>query len=347
MRFARLANHFGSRYRHLLIAMDGRTKAWRYLSPDLAFEILDIRASRGALTANPIRFRWTLKRLRPDLLLTSNWGSIEWAVANLFVGVQHLHYEDGFGPDEQERRHVRRDWARRIALFNSIVIVPSLTLQRVARSTWRMPERRVLYIPNGVDVARFAPKPTGDNEPARVGTVATLRKEKNLNRLIDAFNHIRARVNAQLVIVGDGPERKSLESYAEAQGLSGAIRFTGNLTNPEEILSTFDVFAISSDTEQMPLSLLEAMAAGCAVAATNVGDIPEIVAEENRRYIVERDSVALGAAIESLLGDATERSRIGTANRRRVTASFNQNAMFETYRRLWDGEVQPGATRRP
>lgn len=346
MRFVQLANRFGRRYRHLIFAMDGRTKAAARLSNDLDLEVLQIPAARGSLTANPIRFCRVLNSLKPDLLLTSNWGSIEWAAGNLLVHVPHLHMEDGFGPDEGDRPHLRRSWARRLLLRRSVVVVPSLTLLRVAEERWRLSHARLRCVPNGVDIDRFVPRrPLAARDgKLTIGTVATLRKEKNLIRLIDAFANVNAGQDVQLVIVGDGPERQVLESYVRARDLQARVHFSGNLAQPELVLPTFDVFAMSSDTEQMPLSLLEAMACGCAIAATDVGDIRAIVAEENQPYIVNRDPVALADAIATLLETPAERLRVGAANRDRAVAAFNQERMFQSYQQFWDGEFEFAGT---
>ena len=181
-------------------------------------------------------------------------------------------------------------------------MLPSRTLCEIARAIWRLPERRLQYVPNGVDCARFG-RP-GSPELARrlgvaedrpvIGTVATLRREKNLGRLIDAFAPVRARRPVQLVIVGDGVERPGLEAKATAMGLAGDVLFTGPCPEPETLLSRFTVFALSSDTEQMPLSVLEAMAARRAVVATDVGDVRHMLANENQPFVVPRNPAPHG-----------------------------------------------------
>jgi hypothetical protein len=108
----------------------------------------------GLSIANLRRFRSTIRAARPDLLLTYNWGAIEWALANRLAPLcRHVHFEDGFGPDEADGRQLaRRVWLRRLALSGrSEIVVPSRLLERIARERWRFAARRVRYIPNGVD----------------------------------------------------------------------------------------------------------------------------------------------------------------------------------------------------
>ncbi len=346
MRFAQLANHFGGAYRHVIVAMDGQTEAAGRLDPGLMVEACPVPVRRGRTWANFTTFRALLAELHPDLLVTSNWGSIEWALANFDGRVPHLHLEDGFGPEEADRQLPRRVWTRRLALWRSTVLLPSLTLYRIAREVWRLPERRLIHVPNGVDCARFAVGPDrafaaasgipDDGLPV-VGAVAALRSEKNLYRLLEAFAQVVGQRPARLVIVGDGGERAGLTACAAGLGLAGRVVFTGACPTPERLLPSFALFALSSDTEQMPISVLEAMAAGLPLAATDVGDVGAMVATENQPFIVPRDTTALAGAMLALLDDPARAQAIGRANAARAGAKFDQHLMFAAYRRLFDG----------
>lgn len=348
MRFAQLANHFGDRYRHVIVAMDNATEAFAKLDSSLDAKLLTVPIQRGKLLANAGTFRKVLRDLKPDLLVTSNWGTIEWAVANLDGRVSHLHMEDGFGPEEANRQIPRRVWMRRLVLRHSTVLLPSRRLLAIARDVWRLPARCLIHVPNGVDRDRFSilrdPKlglELGiDNNRPVIGTVAGLRAEKNIHRLVDAFATVIRKRPAQLVIVGDGPERASLVSHAQALGITNHVVFTGAFAKPEGILPFFDVFALSSDTEQMPLSVLEAMAAGLPLAATDVGDLRYMLAEENRPYLISTEAGPLADAILALLADSPAASAAGKANARRIAALFDQNLMFAAYQDLFDG-VRP------
>ena len=328
VRFAAIANHFGRRWRHLVVAMDGRTACRARLDPELDVSFLDIPVLRGRTLSNVRPFRRLLRKLSPAALITYNFGTIDWAIADLDGFVRHVHVEDGFGPEERDRQLPRRVWLRRLLLQRKTVVVPSETLRRIATDIWRLP--RVAYVPNGVDLARFDVPPPG-HAGVVVGTVAALRAEKNLARLIRAM----AGVPARLIIVGDGPERPTLAALAGSLGV--AADFTGNLADPAATLAGFDVFALSSDTEQMPLSVLEAMAAGKPIAATAVGDVTAMLAEPNRPYAVPLEDDALNGALTALVRDAALRARLGAANRARAVAVYDQRAMFDRWATLFDG----------
>jgi glycosyltransferase involved in cell wall biosynthesis len=347
VRFAQLANHFGTDYRHLVIAMDGATDCRSRLAEGLDVTFLPRPPHGRGLLSKLTRFRRLLAEVRPHLLVTSNWGSIEWAMANLDGQVRHLHMEDGFNPDEAVRQFKRRIWARRLLLRRSTVLLPSETLCTIARDVWRLPERRLVYVPNGIDWRRFDP---GDRlELARslgiardvpvIGTVSTLRAEKNLTRLVDSFARVLAQRPAQLVIVGDGAERAAIEARATTLGIAGQVRLTGACATPEKLLPAFTLFALSSDTEQMPISILEAMAAGRPIAATDVGDVKRMLAPENRPYVVGKSADELAAAMLALLGDDGLLRALGEANRQRVRQVYDEAAMFAAYRRLFDGTL--------
>ncbi len=346
MRFAAIANRFAADYRHLIVAMDGNTAARERLAPglDVAFPPVAIR--KGETLGNRARFRAALRAWRPDLLVTCNWGSIEWAMADLPRLVPHIHIEDGFGPEEQAGQLPRRVLTRRLVLRWSRVVVPSRTLYRLATGTWRLPEARVRYIPNGIDLARFnAGGPAHiPGEGLVIGTVAALRPEKNLVRLLHACRAVAGQVPVRLVIVGEGPERPSLEACAADLGLAGRVVFTGHSPSPAAFYRGFDIFALSSDTEQMPLSVIEAMAAGLPVAATDVGDVRDMLAPENAPFVVPRDPDALAGAILALAGDPAARAAIGAANRARAVQEFDQERMFAAYAGLF-AEAMGGAGR--
>ena len=164
-------------------------------------------------------------------------------------------------------------------------------LEDLARGVWRLPVERVRYVPNGVDVARFS-SPVPDVSPgfARrpdelvIGTVAPLRPEKNVGRLLRVFATLDTSITTRLVVAGEGIERPGLERLAAELGIADRVVFTGQVA-PEAVLGTFDLFALSSDTEQMPNALLEAMAASRAVAAVNVGDVKRIAGANVRRIV--------------------------------------------------------------
>jgi glycosyltransferase involved in cell wall biosynthesis len=266
---------------------------------------------------------------------------MEWAFANRPRLVPHLHIEDGFGPEETDGQLRRRVLARRFALAHSVVVVPSLTLRRLALEKWRLSPDRIRYIPNGIDCGRFAkrcdPIAVPEGQGPVIGTVAVLRPEKNIERLLDAIRIVRSRIDCRLLIAGDGPERSRLERIARDTLPEGSVIFAGHMTDVERVYAALDVFALSSETEQMPTSVMEAMASGLAIAATSVGDIPEMVSPGNRPFIVDRDAQALGESIYRLAVDEVSRRRLGEENGQIAKNRFDAARMFHEYGMMFLG----------
>ncbi len=334
VRFAAIANHLGRRVRHLVVAMDGNTACAERLDPSLDLSFPDVDIIRRSHTANLQRFRAMLAAWQPSLLVTHNWGSIDWAVARLFTSLPHIHIADGFGPEERATQIPRRVWTRRMVLRDSTIVVPSRTLERIARESWLLSDVR--YVPNGIDLAHLAAPIRAERAVPVIGTVAALRPEKNLSRLIGACARLRRPF--RLVIAGEGPERPKLQALANELGMGEKVEFPGYVADPAPLYAGLDVVAMSSDTEQMPLCVLEAMASGLAVAATDVGDIAAMLASENREFVVPQDEGLLSIALDRLLASPALRASLGAANRAKAEAEFDQQAMFAAYAKLFGVE---------
>jgi len=184
IRLVNIANRLGGDFRHLVLALDGVTSAAERLRPEVDHELVTLAIDKSTPVRNLWRFHSTLAALRPDLLLTYNWGAIDWAIVNSVWPVcRHLHFEDGFGPAEMNRTLRRRVLGRRYGLRGAErIIVPSHTLERIAREVWEIPDDRILYLANGVDCRRFGQVadpaiPGFSPRPGEriIGTVAPLR----------------------------------------------------------------------------------------------------------------------------------------------------------------------------
>lgn len=287
-----------------------------------------------------------------DLVLTYNWGAMDAVLAHtLFSGPMALpplvHHSDGFNEDEQARLKTSRNLYRKLALGRTHrLVVPSETLEAIALEVWEQPFGRVVNIPNGIDTMAFAKTPArnalpglrkGDGE-LWVGTLAGLRPVKNLPRLVRAFAAMPQ--PWKLVIVGEGPEEAAIRAEAERLGIAGRVLLPGFAAEPSRYVGLFDIFALSSNSEQFPISVVEAMAAGLPVVAPAVGDIANMVAEENVPLVTPRgDEAALGPAMLALAGDGERRRSIGAANQALARARYDEATMIAAYRRLYGGAI--------
>ena len=340
-RAVRLMNAFGSRHRHAVVsAMPDQMGAAEAI--DGGVEV-DFPADAPPLAGGPTpaRLRKLARYQRGfDLVLTYNWGALDAVMAHRLFGrggPSLIHHEDGFGADEAERTDWRRDLYRRVALTGAReVVVPSETLERIARAKWGVASP--VRFPNGIAVNHFAaptetpwPDPRGDRP--RIATVAGLRAVKNLPRLVRAL----ADLDAELVIAGEGPERGPIEAEAARLGITDRVRLPGFLADPARLLTSADIFALSSDSEQFPISVVEAMAAGLPVVSTDVGDVRAMVAETNRPFVVA--PADLPSALATLAGDARLRRSVGEANRSLARARYDERTMIDRYHRLYAGAL--------
>ena len=345
-RSVRLINAFGGAAEHVVLSgVPGQLGARAGLSPGIR---VDFPTDAPSLTDAPTPARlWRLSRYlrRFDLVLTYNWGAFDAVMANrLFGGVPLIHHEDGFNEDEAVALKSRRNLYRRLGLAGAFrLVVPSQRLERIARNAWAQTPARIVRIANGVPVEGFAQPPEPDAIPGFerqpgeivVGTVAGLRAVKNLSRLVRAFAAMRHNP-ARLIIVGEGPESEHIASEARAAGVAARLLMPGFLAEPARWIGHFDIFALSSDSEQFPISLVEAMAAGLPAVATAVGDVPAMVSDDNRPLIVDPgDEAAFAAALDSLADQPNLRRAIGAANREKAVAEYDERRMIAAYARLY------------
>ena len=346
MRAVRLMNAFGSLAEHVVLSsMPGELGARAGIDREIAVDFPDDAPS---LIGRPgARRYWRLSRYMRgfDLVLTYNWGAFDAVMAaKMFGGAPLIHHEDGFNEDEAEALKTRRNLYRRLGLPGAFrLVVPSERLERIARNAWGQTPARIVRIPNGVPVARFARPPEEGAIPGFaprpgeivVGTVAGLRRVKNLPRLVRAFAGM-AHKEARLVIVGTGPESEAIAAEARRCGVANRVLMPGFLAEPARWIGHFDIFALSSDSEQFPISLVEAMAAGLPAVATAVGDVPGIVSDDNRPLVVAPDDeAAFAAALDSLADRDDLRRAIGEANREKATARYDERHMIAAYARLY------------
>ncbi len=183
------------------------------------------------------------------------------------------------------------------------------------------------------------------DEDCVVGTVARLDLVKDLGTLVAAVaeaGQVNPRV--RLFVVGDGPERSALERAVQAHGATGRVQFLGHRDDARAIIAGMDVFANSSTSEGISLTLLEAMAAALPVVATRVGGTPEVVVDgETGRLTPARSAEGLAAALLDVAGDPARARTWGCAGRQRLLRHFTIDEMVRRYAAVYRGESEPDA----
>lgn len=354
-RTVRIIEALGHEFRHSILAMDGRTDARALLSGKTDVQILESLPRAGSLQTL-MRLRKLFVALRPAAVLSYNWGAFDavFAARSLGLARRVVHHEDGFTSDEALEFKRRRVWARRLMLPRvQRVVVPSRKLAGIATKLWKLAPEHVACIPNGVALERFSP---ADGRPDLrralgiplerlvIGACGHLRPEKNPLRLLRAAARIEREIDFHVLVLGDGPERAACEELARTTAsLYGRVTFAGHVADPTQHYRAMDLFAISSDTEQMPVSLVEAMASSLPVVSTDVGDVRAMLASGQDEFVVpleEHETVwPLAEKLTALLADAPKRRELGRANRRLAEERYSFDVMLRAYREVYQAVV--------
>ncbi|HXD66424.1 MAG TPA: glycosyltransferase [Solirubrobacteraceae bacterium] len=273
------------------------------------------------------------------------WGTVLGKLCNVPVIIAHEHNWSYSG--ERMRRTIDRHVIARYA--TRFVAVSESNRTRMIELEG-IPAEKVLVLPTAYIPHRVT-EPTDIRaelgvapDAPIIGVVATLRVEKALEVMISAAAHVIQKFpDAHLVIAGDGPQRESLEAQVASMGLTGHVHFLGERRDVTPLLQTVDVGALSSDWEGMPLFVLECMATGTPVVATNVGGLPEIVEHDRTGLLVPpRDPAALAAAISALLADP-ERGRLLAATAAERMDSFTIETVAHRFADLYEQLVSDAA----
>lgn len=273
------------------------------------------------------RFLRLMRRTRPDVTLANGAFSFLASVAAVKLArVPILWFEHNTTlPDGAVLR-------RMIAQANHIVAVSEAIRDQFLQLAPDA-QGKITLIHNGVDVERFFVSPEARKRKRRelgieenelvAGTVSRLSPEKGIVYFIDAAHEIlRQQPGARFLIVGDGPERVELERRAG----SDAIRFVGAQENVTEWLNALDVFVMPSLAEAFGLAVVEAMACGLPVVASDAGGLRDIVRErESGLRVPLGDAGAIARAVLELGQDAGKRRAFGQAGRSRVEEQFTLN----------------------
>ena len=349
VRAVQLINAFGPQVQHTVVsAIPDALGAAKAIAGKIRVDLQpDFPALQGRPTPGRLQ-RLARAMIGFDLVLTYNFGAMDAVMAHTLFGAMLglpplVHHEDGFNADEAARLKPSRNWYRRIALGRAAaLVVPSRRLEAIARETWYQPPGRVVRIANGIATAAYAKKSRPDALPRVikrpgerwVGTLAGLKPVKNLARLVRAFAGLPD--EWQLVICGEGPDRDAIRDEALRLDIAHRVHLPGHVADPSAVVGLFDLFALSSDSEQFPISVVEAMAAGLAIASPQVGDVAAMVAPENRAFITPPgDEAALADALAHLANDDGLRARIGAANRAQAAAEYDEATMVAAYRTVY------------
>jgi sugar transferase (PEP-CTERM/EpsH1 system associated) len=314
--------------------------------------VISIGRSGGGRQVLVGRLKRLFDRERPHIVHSRNWGAIEAIAAARMAGVRAVvHSEHGLESSTYRRQPWRRNVIRRVcfAWADRVFAVSQSLRAYYAQQLW-IDENCMGVIPNGIDTERF--RPLGDVRLAArrqnlgagpdtlvIGTVGRLDPIKDHRTLFQAVELLLALgLPVLLVIVGDGPERKTLEAEIEARNwLAGRTVFVGETSDIVSQLNSFDIFVLPSLAEGMSNALMEAMAVGLPCVATRVGGNPELIEEGSSGLLFEAgDPKTLASHLRALTSNAWHRRELGANARRRIEDCFTLHRMLNNYTRLYE-----------
>jgi len=283
------------------------------------------------------------RRERPHIIHTHSWGTLcEGVIAARLARIPRVvHGEHGTMEVRRRNLFVQRMVWRRV---DRVLSVSDRLADKMAREV-QFPRHRIQTIRNGVDFDYFG---AGDRVASRAAlqvrddevlvlAVGRLVPVKNHSLLLAAIAHARSvGVPCRLVVAGEGPLRGELEARARDLGIDATAALLGTRNDLPNLLAACDIFALSSRSEGMSNTILEAMAAARPVIATNVGGNPELVIHNRTGLLVAPDGPAeMAESIRALAVDRPRRDQMGLEGRRRVQLEFNLPQMLRAYEQMY------------
>ena len=233
-------------------------------------------------------------------------------------------------------------WAERLMRpITDVIVCPAGAVRAQGLAARACRPDRTVVIPNAVEVGAY-PRTThagGRDRIPLVVSVGRLAFPKDFATLVQALGMVDPSA-LRAAIVGDGPQRPELDEQVAALGRGEGVRLLGTRDDVPALLAEAGVFVLSSRSECLPMSVIEAMAAGLPVVATAVGGVPELVEDERTGILVPPgDARALAAALTRLASDADLRRRMGEAGRARAQANFDVEGFRRAHLELYAGQL--------
>lgn len=354
-----LINHLPrDRWRHAVVSLTDVDAAFaaRITTPGVALHALHKPPGQG-YKQWPVLAQ-LFRQMRPTIVHTRNLAALEAQLPAWWTGVPgRVHGEHGRDVEDPHGTSRKHQWMRRLYRpFVQHTIALGRELADYARRRVGIPADRLHTIYNGVDTARFTPSPGGRapiagspfNGPGMwlLGTVGRMQSVKAQPVLVRAFVQALSEAPAlrdrlRLVLVGDGPLRADCEEILRHAGMTDLAWFAGERADVPDVMRGLDCFVLPSLAEGISNTILEAMASGLPVLATEVGANGELVVPgRTGQLVAPGDASALARGLQQLAADPAVSAGMGQAGRIRVEQSFSLDAMVAAYDGVYQRVLQ-------
>ena len=351
-------------FRHVVVALDR-------VEPNFARRIQRDDVQCMTLRKPPGQTWWIypqlyrlFRELKPNILHTRNLAALECSVPAWAAGVPiRIHGEHGRDVGDLDGSNRKFQWMRRVYKpFVHRYVALSRDLESYLTGPIQVPPRQVQRICNGVDIGRFQPRleprpelrhsPFNDPQLWLIGTVGRMQTVKHQTHLARAFVDVLQRrpdlkAHVRLVMVGDGPLRAASRAILDAADLGQLAWLPGERDDVADVMRGLDCFVLPSLAEGISNTILEAMACGLPVLATQVGGNADLVASGHTGWLVPSDDVAaMSARLEAWADEPSAAAVMGRAGRLRVEQEFSLQAMVAAYQDMYEGLLALHAPRR-
>ena len=338
------------RYRHAIVCLSEAT-AFRNRIQRADVAVYEMHKRPGQDPRTWKNLFQLFRRIRPTLVHTRNIGCLEAQIPAWLAGVPcRVHGEHGWDVSDPDGSNRRYQWLRR--LHSPLVhrfIALSKELENYLLSRARIPATKVSRIYNGVDDRLFHAGP-GDSLPSGfadpdsivIGTVGRMHGVKDQVTLCHAFVRLCRQLpdtagRLRLVLIGDGPLQQSCKNLLADAGLDGQAWLPGGLEDVPELMRSLHVFVLPSQAEGISNTILEAMASGLPVVATDVGGNGELIdAGRTGLLVPPNDPDAMAEGIARYVQDSGLRLQHGENGRRRIVDRFSMAQMLSAYASVYD-----------
>ena len=345
-----ILNHLDDRFAHTIMCLS-RSGRMAERIKNSHVKIIEMHLPTDRFRFPVIRLAREFQRVSPDIVHTRGWATVDAICAARLAGVSGvIHGEHGREAGDPSGRSRKRNIVRKCLspLVNRFVTV-SDDLKSWLIRTVGIPESKVTTIHNGVDTRRFSPEERSacrislglDESVFTIGTVGRLDPVKDHKSLLQGFLPIaRSAQPACLIIAGEGPMRRAIESLSVELGIAEKVWLLGERHDIPQVLKACDVFTLTSIAEGISNTILEAMASALPVVARRVGGNPELIDDGVSGYLVNAgDVTALTAAYETYLYNPKLRDEHGRNARARAEQTFSLERMASRYAQLYQGLI--------
>ncbi len=343
------------RYRHVIISLTDSTDFKQRIKRENV-EVYCLNKKPGHDIGLYWRLWKLLRKLQPDITHTRNLAALEMVVVTLLAGVKHrVHSEHGWGMSDVNGTNRKYQLLRKgMSFFTHRYIGLSKHIVNYLHNSAGISANKLTQIYNGVDADKFSndrfnqttipniPVNFVNKETIVIGTVGRMEPVKDQVTLAEAFIHLvdtyeDNKSHLRLMMIGDGDLRAVAQSKLDDAGLTDQVWLPGSLNNVPELMNLMDIFVLPSRNEGISNTILEAMASGLPVVATNVGGNPELVLENDTGRLVEAERPDLMMlALKEYVDDSTNRKSHGQAATSLINEKFRIEHMVNSYMSVYD-----------